>query len=223
MSRNEKRPVGALVFGGVPRAHLMPPEVALRRKEAGRRRGLIAVTILVLLLTMAGIAVSYLAAAAAEVRLAAERRTTEELLATQLSYTDVIKVQNQLASVTDVRATLAAVEVLWGPVLDPYLSVLSADEIIEDLSFQGASPAEAPLGISGPLRAPRVATVTIVVSTSTQPEPWRWYRAWEKLDTFADASIDNVVLLEAVYETTITINLNELALSQRFPSDEESQ
>jgi hypothetical protein len=223
MSRKNTRDSGALVFGGVPRARLMPPEVALRRKEAGRRQGLVAATVAVVIMVGAGVAATYWVAAVSEARLAEERRTTDELLATQLGYAEVIQVQGQLASVENVRASLASVEVLWQPVLSPYLAVLSADEVVEDLSFRGDAPAEQPLGVSGPLRAPRVATITVVVATTTQPEPWRWYRAWEKLDTFGDASIDAIVLLEDVYETTVTINLNETALSQRFPADEETQ
>jgi hypothetical protein len=200
----------------------MPPEVAMRRKELGRRRGLIAATVAVLTLTIAGIVGSYWYAGAAEARLAEERRTTEQLLATQLEYAEVVQVRNQLAAVTDVRAALGSAEVLWGPALEAYLAVFSPDEIVKGLSFQGAAPADPPLGTAGPLREPRVATVTIVISTTEQPEPWRWYRAWEGIESYGDASIDSIVLLEDAYETTLTLNLTESALSQRFPAEEES-
>ncbi len=220
MSRRESRETGALIYGAVPRAHLMPPEVALQRKEIGRRRGLITAVIAVLVLTIAGIVGSYLVAAAAEAQLAEERRTTEQLLATQLEYTEVTLVLGQLQSIADVRGRLAAVEVLWRDSLQPYLSVLTEDELVDSLAFSSDSPAEPPLGVTGPLRSPRVATVTMVVVTTDPPTPYDWYREWELIETFADASIDSITLLQNGYETTVTINLNELALSSRFAEEE---
>ena len=46
MSRQQSRDASsALVYGAIPRAQLMPPEVALRRRESSRRRGLIALVV----------------------------------------------------------------------------------------------------------------------------------------------------------------------------------
>lgn len=220
MSRRDSRETGALVYGGVPRAHLMPPEVALQKKERGRRRGLITAVVVVLLLTIAGVVGSYFVAATAEAQLAEERRTTEQLLATQLEYTDVTLVLGQLQSINDVRGELAAVEVLWLDALQPYLRVLTADEIVDSLTFSSDSPAEPPLGVTGPLRSPRVATATMVVFTTEVPVPFDWYREWELIETYADASIDSIVETPVGFETTVTINLNGLALSNRFAEEE---
>ena len=214
MSRRDSRETGALVYGGVPRAHLMPPEVALQKKERGRRRGLITAVIAVVAITVAGVVGSFLVAANAEAQLAEERRTTEQLLAQQLDYTEVTLVRAQLLSITEVRDQLGTLEVSWREELGPYLSVLSSDETIDSLSFAANSPAEPPLGLTGPLRSPRVATVTIVVLSAALPQPQNWYRAWESIDTFADASINVVTLSQRGYETTVTINLNERALAQ---------
>lgn len=220
MSRRDGRETGALVYGGVPRAHLMPPEVALQKKERGRRRGLVTAVIAVIALTVAGIVGSTFIATASEAQLAAERRTTEELLATQLQFAEVTQVRGQLQSITDVRAQLGSVEVMWRESLTPYLAVLSADELVDTLTFQSDAPAQPALGVTGPLRVPRTATIRIVISTSEVPTPQTWYRAWEKIETFADASIDSVTFQESGYKTAVTINLNSLALAQRFGADE---
>lgn len=223
MSRRDGRETGALVYGAVPRAHLMPPEVALQKKERGRRRGLVTTVIGVVALTVAGTVASYVFAASVEAQLAAERRVTEQLLASQLEFAEVTQVRGQLQSIIDVRGQLSTVEVLWEETLTPYLSVLSASEQVKSLTFQSDSPAEPPLGIAGPLRSPRVATVRLIVVTAELPRPYVWYREWEQLETYADASIDSVTLLQDGYETTVTINLNELALSQRFADEEETE
>lgn len=220
MSRRDGRETGALVYGGVPRAHLMPPEVALQKKERGRRRGLVTAVIAVIALTVAGIVGSTFIATASEAQLAAERKTTEDLLATQLQFAEVTQVRGQLQSITDVRAQLAAVEVLWRESVTPYLSVLSAAEQVESLGFRSDAPAEPALGVTGPLRAPRTATIRLVITTVEVPTPYTWFRSWEKIDTFADASIDSITSQQDGYETAVTINLNDLALAQRFGATE---
>ncbi|OYX56271.1 MAG: hypothetical protein B7Y93_03930 [Micrococcales bacterium 32-70-13] len=223
MSRRDQRDQGTLVYGGIPRAHLMPPEVALRRKDLARRRGLLVLTGAVVAATIAGIVASFLYAGAAEQRLADERRITDQLLATQLEYSEVVIIRGQLGAITDLRAQLSSVEVLWAESFTPYLSVFSPDEIVDSLDFIGNTPAEPVIGVQGPLRAPRVASATIVVRTVTLPNPQLWLRAWERIDTYADASIDSITLLQDGYETTVTINLNQTALAQRFGAEEETE
>lgn len=223
MSRRDQRDQGALIYGGIPRANLMPPEVALRRKDLARRRALLVAAGAVVAVTIAGVVGSFLYAGAAEQRLAEERRITEQLLATQLEYSEVVVIRNQLLAITDVRSQLAGVEVLWAESFAPYLAVLTPDEVVDSVNFFSNSPAEPLIGVQGPLRSPRVASATMVVRTTTLPNPQLWMRAWEGLDTYADASIDSITLLQEGYETTVTINLNETALSQRFATEEETE
>jgi len=217
MSKREKSEGGALIYGGIPRANLMPPEVAQRRRESTRRRSLIALSGLVVAVVIGGVVASFLYAAAAEQRLAEERRITDQLLATQLEYAEVTQIRGDIQTIVGLREQLAAIEVLWADALDPYLAALGSGNAVSSVTFLGDQAAQPSLGIAGPLREPRVATISMVVTTSESPRPWVWIRAWEQLDTFADASIDRVTLNEgSSYDVVVTINLNAEALSQRF-------
>ncbi len=217
MSKREKSEGGALIYGGIPRANLMPPEVAQRRRESTRRRSLIALSGLVVAAVIGGVVASFLYAAAAEQRLAEERRITDQLLATQLEYAEVTQIRGDLQTIVTLRQQLAEVEVLWADALDPYLSVLGDGASVNELTVRSDQPAHPPLGVTGPLREPRVATVSMIIRTSEVPRPWVWIRAWEQLDMFADASIDRVTLNQGdSYDVVVTINLNADALSQRF-------
>lgn len=219
MSTRDKADSGALVYGGVPRASLMPPEVAMRRKESARRRSLIALTALVAAVTVAGIVAAFLNAAAAEQRLAAERVLTEQLLAQQLEFTEVTQVRADLQIIADLRTQLGAVDVLWLDALAPYFRPLGSGAAVDALTVISDAPAQPQLGVTGPLRQPRVATISLTVVTPAEPTPWLWLRAWEQIPTFADASIDRITLIDAGYETVVTINLNAEALSGRFLPD----
>lgn len=220
MSKRDRAETGALVFGGVPRANLMPPEVGLRRRDAVRRRTLVALCGLVLAATIGGVAASFLYAAAAEQRLADERRVTEQLIATQLEFAEVTQVRSEIQAISELRAQLGAVEVLWADVLTPYLAVLGESDSVRSITVRSDAPAEPQLGTAGPLRQPRVATITLVITSTEAPTPWAWISAWQRLETYADASIDSVNATDASVDTAITLNLNELALSNRFPAAE---
>lgn len=222
MSKRDKVDAGALVYGGVPRARLMPPEVAMRRKESARRRSLIALTALVAAVTVAGIVAAFLAAAAAEQRLAEERRITEQLLAQQLQFTEVTQVRGDLQVIADLRSQLGSVDVLWLDALAPYFSPFTDGSTVDEITVISDAPSQPQLGLGGPLREPRVATISMTVFTPGQPTPWLWFRAWEQVPTFADASIDRITLGDSGYDTVVTINLNADALSGRYSADAES-
>ena len=221
MSRRDgrQRDAGSLVYGGVPRVDLMPPEVAIRRREAGVRNSLIAGVVVVVLLVAGGVAASVWFAAQAEDRLAAERQLTEELLATQLQYSEVRSVQSQINQIVQQRDELLTVDLLWRDEIAPYLAPLGG-ATVDAISVSSNAPFSTPLGLDGPLRAPRVATVSFSVSTDGVPEAAAWLRAFALVETYSDASIDTVVAEDGGYLSTITLNLNELALSERLITDE---
>lgn len=221
MSGRDAREQSTVVFGAVPRAHLMPPEVALRRKETARRRGLVVAVVLVVLLVAGGVAASFWYAGQAEARLAAERQVTDQLLATQLEYSEVTQVRAQLERISGVSERLGSTEVLWREVVTPYLEELADEEEVDAISVTGTDPNGPALGLADPLRFPRIATITLSVLTDDVPEPYRWLRSWERLDTFADASIDTILDDDGPYLTTVTINLDQDALSGRWLGEED--
>ena len=217
MSRQQSRTATSpLVYGAIPRAQLMPPEVAMRRRESSRRRGLIALVALVLALVVGGIVASTWLAAAAQQRLEAERATTQELLAEQLQYVELLGIQQRLDAVVAQREALAGVEVLWREELRPFLDVLDSSEIVEAITAEGNAPFEPPLTQEGPLRSARAATVILTVATTESPSPSRWLRAWEQLEGFADASIDSIAVDgDEGYLTIVTLNLSSSVLADQ--------
>ncbi|MER3387884.1 MAG: hypothetical protein RIA38_01200 [Microcella pacifica] len=221
MSRQQSRDASsALVYGAIPRAQLMPPEVALRRRESSRRRGLIALVAVVLFLVVGGIVATHWLAAAAQQRLEAERAITQQLLAEQLEYVEVLGIQDRLDAVVAQREALAGVEVLWRDELQPYLAALDSNEIVEAIATEGNTPFEPPLTQEGPLRSARSATVLLTVATNDLPDPSRWLREWQQLEGFADASIDSIALDgEDGYLTIVTLNLSSAVLTEQEASE----
>lgn len=216
MSKRQKADSGALVYGAAPRAHLMPPEVSLRRRESSRRRSLVALLAVVVVATIGGIVAASLVAADADRRLQAERAVTEQLLTGQLEYAEVTTIRADLEAIASLRTQLGATEVLWAEVLGPYLDVVGDETQVSTLTVTSNVPGSPALGVTGPLRETRVAFISLTIITAEVPSPWTWIRAWERLETYADASIDRVAVSSEGYETAVTINLNAEAISLRF-------
>lgn len=219
MSKAKPRDAGALVLGGVPRAHLMPPEVAQGKREASRRRGLISIIVLVAILVGSGVAGSYWLSGQAEQRLADERLITEQLLAEQLSYSAVLEVRRGLTDILEQRRLVTEREVLWLEVVTPYLTLLSREGVVDQAVLTTAALADPDLTPSDPLRLDPVATIIVTVQTAELPRPYEWLRAMESIPSFADASLDAIVREDTGYATSISISLNEKALSQRLSSE----
>jgi len=186
----------------------------MRRRESSRRRGLLALVVLVLAVVVGGIVASFWFAAAAQQRLEAERAVTQQLLAEQLEYLEVLGVQERLDAVVAQREALAGVEVLWQEELRPFLAVLDSAEVVEALTAEGNAPFEPLLTQEGPLRSARSATVLLTVATTQLPDPSRWLRAWEQIEGYADASIDSIAVDgEEGYLTIVTLNLSSAVLT----------
>lgn len=219
MSRAQNRDASALVLGGVPRASLMPPEVAQGKREASRRRGLITLVVFVAILVAASVAGSYWVAAQAEAQLAAEREVTEQLLTEQLAYSEVLDVRRQLNDILDQRRQVTEREVLWLEVATPYLDIVSQDGVIESAVMTTAALADPELLRRDPIRTVPTATMIVTLYTEALPQPNTWLRAFERVETHGDASLDSITREGIGYLTTVTITLNEQALSGRIANE----
>ena len=194
------------------------------KREKARRRGLVAITLFAAAVAIAGTVGATWLASVAQERLAAERRTTDTLLAEQLEYADVTRLQARLIAVDDVRASVANVDIDWRSELQPYIRVVGDEGSVRALDVQGNVPFGSPLTLQGPLRTPRSATVILTVVTTAEPEPWRWLRAWSEINTFADASVDSVTFEDGEgFITVLTINLTADALSERATVEGDSE
>jgi hypothetical protein len=220
MSRAQDRELAPLILSGVPRASLMPAEVALRKREAVRRRGLISIVVLAVLVVAGAIVAATFYAADAEARLAAERAVTEQLLAEQLSYQEVLEVRGQLADILGQRQSVTEREVLWRTIAEPYLAILAADGTLESATLTTAAIADPVLLRQDPLRVLPTATMVLTLNTPGLPAPYVWLRGFETLPAYGDAALDSIVLQEdGSYMTTVTVNLSSEALSGRLTDE----
>ena len=212
----------ALVVGGVPTVDLLPPEVAQRKKARIVRNRLLALVAAVLVLTLAGYGYATGQSTQAQGELESAQQRTQILLTEQLAYSDLTFVTGQLNTVMTARTVATSTEVIWNYYYTRILAMMPAGATIIAFTADGRAPWEAEPAPAGPLRQPRVATITLVVSSPTPLDSVELVSQIEGLDGFADVSPDSITSAETSFTSTFTFNVGPAALSDRFPLGEAS-
>ncbi|MCU1561514.1 hypothetical protein [Mycetocola sp.] len=212
-----------LVVGGAPRADLLPPEIRREHKGRRTRRKLIWGILGVILLVLVGTGASYYLALTSQSQLTAAQDRTNELLLEQQKYTEVRVVQDELAAVEAGQRVGAATEVDWKAYIDKIEASLPDNVEIQEVRIDAASPLADYAQADTPLLGVRVATLTFGAWTKALPDTDAWLVALSGLPGHADANPDSINFDEEaeLYETIVTMHINERAWSERFVTAEE--
>lgn len=208
-----------LVLGGEPRVFLLPPEAALREKARGMRRLSVLLLVLVIVAVGAGYGWAFYRNSAAQDALAAAQAETQSLVAQRQKYAKATTVASLVSGVAESKKLGASTEVLWADLMDAVRSSLPEGVLIESATMKARAPWEPELMPAGPLRQPRVATLSIVITSPTILDATAIVRSLVNVPGFADATPDSVTEGSGIYSTTVTLNVNEKALSNRFAKD----
>lgn len=215
MSRTKQN----LVLGGAPRVFLMPPEAALREKARGMRR--LAMLLLVLVIVIVGVGYGYAFSrnSSAQSALTLSQTQTKLLIGQRQQYAKATTVGSLVSDVAESKTLGASTEVLWADLIDSVRGSLPDGALIESATMKARAPWEPEFTPAGPLRQPRVATVTIVITSPTILDATAIVRSLVNVPGFADATPDSITEADGLYSTTVTLNVNEKALSNRFAKD----
>lgn len=205
------------VLGGVPRADLLPPEVHQRGKAAAVKRMLGMLIVLALLVVGGAYAAASFYANGAQAQLLAAQARTDELLQEQLEYADVTRVTTLLNGSTEARAIGTAGEVVWADALETVRTYFPAGTVYTAIAASSNSAWAAPLVPNGPLRQPRIGTISITIISPLVFDATAVARRLVEVEGYADATIDLVeVLATGQCKATMTLNLGDGALAHRF-------
>ncbi|WP_111719434.1 hypothetical protein [Homoserinimonas sp. OAct 916] len=209
-----------LIIGGQPRASLLPIEVVTHRKGKALRRQLATALVLVVLVVATGIGLATMQAGQKQERLAAEQARTQDLLDEQLKYIEVRSVQTQVDTTKSALIVGASTEVDWKAYLQSIRALLPADVTIDTVSIDSASPMSLYPQPGVPLQHPRIATLTLKLTSPALPTVPKWLEALSSLPGYADSVPGTVVLVGGgSYEVNLTIHVNEDAFTHRFALD----
>lgn len=209
-----------VVLGGEPRVDLLPPEVHANAKFRSTRRLLGLLVVLTLVLVAGAYGVALVRWVDEGIRLQAAEARTSELLVEQNEYAAASRIAGNVANAEEARTLAFSNEVLWADLVNEIKSRLPEAAVLQSATMDAREPWSPAMEIQGPLREPRVANIVFVVSSPSLLDTSAIVRALSDIDGFADASPDRVERKDTVFETTITLNLSEEALNDRFGEEE---
>lgn len=220
-ARAATKPLAGLVLGGEPRVNLLPPEVGERARQRGVRARLGGVVVLSALLVAVGYGYAWWQTALAEGVLATEQARSNALLNEQLTYTEASAMKGLVDSTVLAQQVAVSGEVVWADIVAELGTAADGIPVtLVEYTAEGRAPWQAYLTPSGVLRAPRAASISLVFASASPVDVTAFQRRIDALDIVADSSIDTVQYLPGGYRTTLMVNLDMLALTDRYPASE---
>lgn len=206
-----------VIFGGQPRANLLPPELTAKRQGRMLRHLILAVSAGVALFMAAWIGAVSLHAGVAQGDLADAEARTNELLLESAKYSQVRSVQAQIDLTTAARQVGAETEIDWRTYLAAVRASIPSGATIDAVSIDSGSPWEEYAQSTVALHNPRVATLTLSLTSPTLPTVPQWLTDLKMLPGFADASPGSITRSESgSYVADIEININADARANRI-------
>jgi Tfp pilus assembly protein PilN len=204
------------VAGLVPRAHLLPPELELGRKQRATRRTLRLVVVLVAIVTVAAVVGSFAFSVLARTSLEAAQRDTGALQAELANLQDIRNTQTWIANAEAAQKVGGSTEIDWAPFFDDLKGHLPADVMLTGVQVTSADAITPYEQSTIPLEKPRIGTVSFTATTSTLPQLPEWIASLSGVKGFADATPEGVTFADGVYTATVTMHIDEKAYSERF-------
>jgi hypothetical protein len=212
-----RRGAQGIVLGAEPRANLLPPEVRQSDRARSVRRIFVMLVILTVVVVSGGYAASAFRAAQAQGGLDVANARTLTLHQEMAKYAEATSLSKLVKTVTSAQEVAGSKEVLWDTYYDAIVSLLPAGVTLVSGTMVGQFPWDAAMRVNGPLREPRVATISFVLSSANIIDETTVVRRLSELGGFGDASADTLTLIvDEDYSLAVTLNLSSEALSGRF-------
>ncbi len=205
-----------LQVGGEPRADLLPPEVHERAKAAKTRRLLGILVVLALAVAIGAYGIATIYAAGVESGVTAAQQKTATLLAEQQKYSAAVAASSQVTTIESAEKAGGASEVQWATLYDSLSKLLDPGVTITSGNFSAPSAWQTQLTLSGPWRYPHVVEVLLTLNSASPSAGADFVQAASALPSYADATVNNVTNAKTSYTTTVTLELNSTAYSNRF-------
>lgn len=205
-----------LPLGGEPRVQLLPPSVRQRVKAAAIRRRLSMLVVLAVVVVGGGYGFAFLQNVTAQAQLETARQQTQAVLAEQAQYSEGSRAAALLAGIKTAQFGVTANEISWDDVLDSIRALLPEGTTLDEANVVVQAPWEPALSVEGPLRAPRLATLTLTFVGPNIVDPVLTTTNLSKLTGYVDSRFDSTTEVEGVYKTIVRVMLNADATSHRF-------
>jgi len=210
-----------LIVVGIPRADLLPPEVALEAKAQAQRRSMLALIILLIVVVGAAYgAVTYLTSNAQASFEAAQARTTV-LLKEQAKYSEIKTLSSKVSGIESDQKIATSTEIDWKSYLKAVEAKLPTGSTFQTVSVASSTPLTPLSATSGLLGPDGIAEIILGIKSEDVPDIVKLVDSLTDLPGYTDATPNNVTRDEdGYYLLSVTIHVSNDALSNRFKDEE---
>jgi len=202
-------------IGAVPRAHLLPPEVARTQKARSVRRMLFSGLVGAIVLVLVGVGAATLAVLGANSALQREQANTGGIQAQLSKYGKVTSVQTQVTDIQSAQTLGTTGEIEWMPYISSLQATLPAGTTI--VSFSTELESRLTQAAPVPLQGEHIAKLNITAD-SPKASTSDWLENLASLKGFVSAAPGSVALLPATghYTVVVEVLIDKRALENRF-------
>ncbi|MFD1721174.1 hypothetical protein [Amnibacterium endophyticum] len=202
--------------GGLPRVSLLPPEIRDAARVTVVRRVLIGSVAASVGAVLAGVLLAGAVAGASNDRLTAANDRTQGLAAQIAKFSDVARLDQQIAVGTAAAAVGSSTQIDWRAQYDAITADMPFGYSVESMTADSAT-VTTPYGQGdSPLERPRVATVVLSVDAPNTAQLPGWLRELRSIPAYADATASwadgSSSSGGSGVNITLTVHLDERAL-----------
>jgi len=212
-----------LAIGGEPRVQLLPPFVRLKAKNAQTRRMLVLLVILAVAIVGGGLTYGTYRSLEATAALTVAQNETTTLIQQQAQYAEAGQLAGLVSATQETQKLMTKGEVDWKEVVDHLATYLPAGAVFQGLAATAPAPWEPALVPEGPLRAERVATLTLTIASVVYNAAAAFVAAVQDDEAVADVLIVSSTLDGVQYLTQVSLTLNETVLHTRFDDSDDPE
>jgi flagellar basal body-associated protein FliL len=207
----------SLSVGGIPRAHLLPPEIALNMQARARRGRLLRALVAVVVLVVLGLSGAIFLLVSTNESLAAEQVRANSVVVQSSRYSAVIRYHRQMADIVAVEPAATTGEISWQSFITSVQATLPAGMVITTLSASLDAPANQTAAATNVGQAAHIGTIKISADATTMAIS-DWLDRLRTLTGFVDATPGAVSRDASTghFIVQVSLHVNSEALSGRF-------
>jgi len=196
----------------------MPPEIRVKRAQLRTRRKLRLGLFGVFLVVVAGCGGTWVLATVSQSTLASAQSQQQQLLAQQLTYSDVTTIQSSIGLTKAAQKVGDSTEIDWNNYLTKLQATLPAGVTFSTVTITTTTPLTSLGQSTTPLEGARVATLAFTASSPTLPSIPALLNALKTLPGFVDATPGDVSSAgaNAGFTANVTMHINTQAFDNRF-------
>jgi hypothetical protein len=211
-----------ITYGEAPKADFLPHFIRERVARKKSSRAPVATLIYAIVICFVAYISATVIAFEASNNLSLTRETTNEVLASQTKYQELILLQTTAKRLDSARALATAQEILWQPFTDEILGTLTPGAFLETFEVTALSASGVESVVDPDVQSSVVATAEISASFPDLLGVEAWLENLAKVNGHAGSTLNNLRAAGDLFIADVTMKVSDELFARRYSHFEET-